>query len=85
MSVIEGMALGLTVISTNVGGIPFLIENNATGILVEPKEEHLFAEKILHLINHPFASENLSVNARKLVETFDWQKVKTKWDVILSE
>ncbi|MFT4699172.1 MAG: glycosyltransferase involved in cell wall biosynthesis [Flavobacteriaceae bacterium] len=85
VSVIEGMALGLPVISTNVGGIPFLIENNATGILVEPKDEHLFVEKILHLINHPLASENLSVNARKLVETFDWQKVKTKWDVILSE
>lgn len=85
VSVIEGMALGLPLISTNVGGIPFLIENKVTGILVEPKEEHLFVEKILHLINDPLASECLSVNARKLVETFDWQKVKTKWDAVLSE
>ncbi|MBV1923704.1 MAG: glycosyltransferase family 4 protein [Flavobacteriaceae bacterium] len=85
VSVIEAMALGLPVVSTNVGGIPFLIDNNETGLLVHPNDENQFVEKIRYLLDNPFATENLSVNARKTVETFDWEKVKTKWDTVLSE
>jgi len=85
VSVIEAMALGLPVITTNVGGIPYLVDENKTGILVNPNDEHLFVEKIIYLLNHPLEAENLSVNARNLVETFDWEKVKTKWNAILSE
>lgn len=85
VSVIEAMALGLPVISTNVGGIPYLIDDENTGILVQPNDENLFVEKIIDLINHSLKAENLSVNARNLVESFDWEKVKTKWDIVLSE
>jgi len=31
----EAMALGLTIVSTNAGGLPYLIDNNVDGILVE--------------------------------------------------
>jgi L-malate glycosyltransferase len=37
-SIIEAMALGKPVISTYVGGIPGLVDNNKTGILVQPKD-----------------------------------------------
>ena len=84
VSVMEAMALGLPVISTNVGGIPFLIDNEKTGLLVNPNDETLFVEKIISLLNQPLKAESLSVNARNFVETFDWEKVKTKWDEVLS-
>ncbi|MBR9845714.1 MAG: glycosyltransferase family 4 protein, partial [Algicola sp.] len=36
LSVIEAMALGVPVVSTNVGGMPYLITHNGDGLLVQP-------------------------------------------------
>ena len=35
LALIEAMALGLPIISTNVGGIPYLLEHEKTGLLIE--------------------------------------------------
>src|SRR5690606_2235082 len=51
VSVIEAMALGLPIVSTNVGGIPFLIENGHEGILVNPDDVQAFVSA-LHTIQN---------------------------------
>jgi len=79
ISLIEAMALGLPIISTNVGGIPYLIEDSKTGILVSPNDKNVFAAAICHLLSNPLLAESLSRNARSKAETFDWQKVKESW------
>ena len=79
VSVIEGMALGLPVVSTNVGGLPFLIENNKDGILVNPGNKEEFVISIEKLISDNKLATDLAVNARKKVEEFDWEVVKLKW------
>ncbi len=84
VSVIEAMALGLPVISTNVGGLPYLIENNKTGILVTPNDVDVFVEAIIELLSNPEKTATLSKNARTTVEQFDWEVVKEKWDEVLS-
>lgn len=85
VSVIEAMALGIPIISTDVGGMPFLISNDKTGILVPSNDSTVFVDKIIQLINNPLVTENLSINARKEVEAFDWLKVKDSWNTVLSE
>jgi glycosyltransferase involved in cell wall biosynthesis len=85
ISVIEAMALGLPIISTNVGGLPFLIEDKKTGILVEPNNENEFLKAINELVAKPNLVESLSLNARKKAESFDWEKVKHKWFAIINE
>lgn len=84
VSVIEAMALGLPVISTNVGGIPFLIHDNIDGVLVKPNDVNEFVIAIKKIANSPQKTLMLTNKARKKVELFDWEIVKQKWFKVLS-
>jgi glycosyltransferase involved in cell wall biosynthesis len=79
VSVIEAMAVGLPVITTNVGGLPYLVENNSDGILVDPKDPDKFVKAVDDLIADPVLVKKLTANARKKVEDFDWNVVSKKW------
>ncbi|MCK0180184.1 glycosyltransferase [Flavobacteriaceae bacterium S0862] len=83
VSVMEAMALGLTVVSTNVGGMPFLIENNKTGILVKKNDINAMANAISSIFKNEEITYQLVINARKQVESHNWSKVKLLWRNIL--
>ncbi|MDQ3020528.1 MAG: glycosyltransferase family 4 protein [Bacteroidota bacterium] len=82
VSVIEAMALGLPVITTNVGGLPYLIEDRIDGILVPPGNADKFVEEIDNLISDNELVFKITTNARKKAEEFDWEFIKNKWFTI---
>lgn len=81
ISVMEAMALGLPVVSTNVGGMPYLIKHNVDGVLVEKENSRQMAEEIMNLIRGN--DETIAKNARKKVENFGWSTVRKQWFNIL--
>jgi len=83
VSVMEAMALGLPVVSTNVGGLPYLIDDNKSGILVPPNDIDSMTNVIKMLLNDIDRLKELSSNARNKVEQFDWEFVKHQWKAIL--
>lgn len=83
VSVIEAMALGLPVVSTNVGGIPFLITSGETGLLVEDSNVDQMCDAIENLMLNPSLVKQLSQNANKMVREFDFERVKSLWFEIL--
>ncbi|WP_242091597.1 glycosyltransferase family 4 protein [Aestuariivivens sediminicola] len=83
VSVIEAMALGLPVVSTNVGGMPYLITHEKDGILVNPNAEAEFVDAIKILISNPERLKAMTMAARQKAEAFDWSVVREQWLTIL--
>lgn len=63
--VMEGMASARTVIASNVGGIPELIEHGKTGLLVQPENQQALAEAIMWVWEHQDQAHKISMNARE--------------------
>ncbi|MBS0260691.1 MAG: GT4 family glycosyltransferase PelF [Planctomycetes bacterium] len=81
MTLLEAMACGLPVISTNVGGIPELVTDSETGLLVPPQSPELLAAALLELIRDPARAETLGRAGRHRVEqTFDIRRVTAQYE-----
>jgi glycosyltransferase involved in cell wall biosynthesis len=83
VSVMEAMALGLPVVSTNPGGMPFLIEHEHDGLLVDVNDVDAMVAKIRLLLSDPSQAISLAKAARSKVEGFDWDQVKLQWRDLL--
>jgi glycosyltransferase involved in cell wall biosynthesis len=83
VSVMEAMALGLPVVSTNVGGIPYLITHEETAMLVNAADVDQMTCTILGLISNKEKTIKMVQNARILIEKMDWNIVKQDWNLLL--
>ncbi|CAN1574782.1 RfaG Glycosyltransferase [Flavobacteriaceae bacterium] len=83
VSIVEAMALGLAIISTNVGGIPYLIEDQKEGVLIPDNDVDKMVEAIGKLVENPILFGKLASNSRHKAAQFEWESVKLKWITIL--
>jgi glycosyltransferase involved in cell wall biosynthesis len=84
VSIIEGMALGLIIVSSNVGGLPFLINDKTDGFLADVDNEMQFVEVIKSLITNNNNINSMQSNARQKAESFDWEYIKPLWLKLLN-
>jgi glycosyltransferase involved in cell wall biosynthesis len=65
--VLEAMAAGTPVVATRVGGIPEVVEDGATGLLVEPGDHRALADRIAWLLEHEAEADAMAAAARRRV------------------
>jgi glycosyltransferase involved in cell wall biosynthesis len=85
VSVLEAMATGLDVVSTNVGGMTYLIDSEHDGLLVPPGDADAMSEAVMRLLNDPELASRLSANARKRAELHGWDAILPQWEVVLTK
>ena len=79
-SILEAMLNGLCVVSTNVGGIPYLGTNNQEFLLVPPGDHLAMANAIRRVLTEPELASRLSSNAHKKAEQDDWGIILPIWE-----
>jgi len=79
VSILEAMALGMVIVSTNAGGIPYFINDGQQALLNNVNDIEAMTDNVLNVLAGSANVAMLSSNARKAAENYDWVKVKSKW------
>lgn len=83
VSVLEAMACGLCIVSTNVGGLPYLLTDESDALLVPGDDAIAMATAVRRLVTEQGFAERLSRNGRKKVEEFGWENILPEWEKLL--
>ena len=80
VSVLEAMAGGLCIVSTQAGGLPYLLHHERDALLINSGHPREMAAAVRRLLRQPRLAEELSRTARRNVEPYDWSEVLPLWE-----
>ncbi len=80
VSFLEMWAIGLPVVSTDVGGVPYLLEHGVTGMIAKDDDVQNMVDAITVLVENQILSASIINNARRKVAQYDEANVYTKWE-----
>jgi len=80
VSVVEACAFGLPVVATAVGGLPDLLVDERTGMLVAADDAAAMAASVIRLVRDAGLAERLSQSGRTLAEACAWSAVRPQWE-----
>jgi len=79
-SIIEAYAAGVPIVTTNAGGIPYIVRHEETGLMVERGDHRAMADAALRLLREPGRAHRLSSRARaECLDRYVWPAVRHEW------
>ena len=79
-SIIESFACGLPVVTTRAGGIPYVVEHERNGLLVDCGDHEALAEAALRLLDDGALAQRIMAEALRDVEQmYTWGAVSDRW------
>lgn len=82
ISVLEALASGVPVVSTNVGGVPDLVRDGVTARLVPPREPASIAGAVREILENDTRREELIRAGLELARRFSWERVREEWAAV---
>ena len=67
---LEAMAAGLAVVATRVGGLPLIVDEGKTGLLVPPEDAGALAATIVHVLSSPEMRRAMGEAGRRKAAAF---------------
>jgi len=74
-TLLEAMACGTCILASNIEGISEIVENNKTGLLVEPNNRDELLNKILYLLPKKEKRLMMANEGLEIVKKYDWKRV----------
>jgi glycosyltransferase involved in cell wall biosynthesis len=81
-SVLEAMASGLPVISTDVGGVPYIVQDGTTALLVPPGDAQSMAAAVARLLDNPSLADSLVSAGLCEVQRYTWARASGALDAV---
>ncbi|HET9531894.1 MAG TPA: glycosyltransferase family 4 protein [Blastocatellia bacterium] len=78
-SLIEAFACGLPVVTTDAGGIPYIVTHEKTGLLVPRGDHAALARAALRLLDEPGLALDIAKSARDECRKYTWPAVRSQW------
>src|SRR6266576_2385512 len=83
VALLDAMSYGIPAIGTRVGGIPDIIEDGVSGLLVPPADPRALAEAIERVARDPAYAQRLADAGRERLRThFSWDVITKQWDAV---
>jgi glycosyltransferase involved in cell wall biosynthesis len=79
LSILEAFACGLPVVTTDAGGIPDIVTDENTGLLVPVGDHKALAARALKLLEDPSIATTMTEHARVECERYTWPVVCPQW------
>jgi len=79
LSLLEAFACGLPIVTTDAGGIPFMVIDGMTGMVVPRGDYQQMADRALRLLNDSALTKTIVEQGRQECRKYAWESVRDQW------